>query len=48
VIVVGQSMGLFIYVRNLMLVGKARRRRQSAVGAPAVQGLGSRNHLTSL
>jgi len=26
VIVVGQSMGLFIYVRNLMLIGKARRR----------------------
>ena len=26
VIVVGQSMGLFIYVRNLMLIDKARRR----------------------
>src|SRR5918994_5280977 len=26
VIIVGQGMGLFIYVRNLMLVGKARRR----------------------
>jgi lipid-A-disaccharide synthase-like uncharacterized protein len=26
VIIVGQSMGLFIYARNLMLVAKARRR----------------------
>jgi lipid-A-disaccharide synthase-like uncharacterized protein len=26
VIIVGQAMGLFIYVRNLMLVSKARRR----------------------
>src|SRR4051795_13113881 len=26
VIIVGQAMGLFVYVRNLMLVGKARRR----------------------
>jgi lipid-A-disaccharide synthase-like uncharacterized protein len=26
VIVVGQSMGLFIYARNLMLIDKARRR----------------------
>src|SRR3954470_13510423 len=26
VIVVGQGMGLVVYVRNLMLVGKARRR----------------------
>ena len=26
VIVVGQAMGLLVYVRNLMLVGKARRR----------------------
>jgi lipid-A-disaccharide synthase-like uncharacterized protein len=26
VIIVGQGMGLFVYVRNLMLVGKARRR----------------------
>ena len=32
VIVVGQSMGLFIYVRNLMLVAKARRRLQAAGG----------------
>ena len=41
VIVVGQSMGLFIYVRNLMLVDKARRRlemparRRSAVSRDA-------------
>src|SRR5947209_20461098 len=27
VIIVGQAMGLFVYVRNLMLVGKAARRR---------------------
>jgi lipid-A-disaccharide synthase-like uncharacterized protein len=26
VIIVGQAMGLFVYTRNLMLVGKARRR----------------------
>src|SRR5256885_9757320 len=26
VIIVGQGMGLFVYARNLMLVGKARRR----------------------
>src|SRR5947209_17947457 len=26
VIIVGQGMGLFVYVRNLMLVAKARRR----------------------
>jgi lipid-A-disaccharide synthase-like uncharacterized protein len=32
VIIVGQSMGLFIYVRNLMLVAKARR-REAADGA---------------
>jgi lipid-A-disaccharide synthase-like uncharacterized protein len=32
VIIVGQSLGLFIYVRNLMLVAKARRRLQSAGG----------------
>ena len=33
VIVVGQSMGLFIYVRNLMLIDKARRRLElRAVG----------------
>jgi lipid-A-disaccharide synthase-like uncharacterized protein len=28
VIVVGQSMGLVVYVRNLMLVGQARRSRE--------------------
>ena len=33
VIVVGQSMGLFIYARNLMLIDKARRRLElRAVG----------------
>jgi lipid-A-disaccharide synthase-like uncharacterized protein len=30
VIIVGQAMGLFVYTRNLMLVGKARRRAASA------------------
>jgi lipid-A-disaccharide synthase-like uncharacterized protein len=36
VIIVGQGMGLFIYVRNLMLVGKARRRADRRDGrAPA-------------
>lgn len=34
VIVVGQSMGLFIYVRNLMLIDRARRRLER----PAVAG----------
>ena len=29
VIIVGQAMGLFVYVRNLMLVGKASGRRRS-------------------
>ena len=36
VIIVGQGMGLFVYVRNLMLVGKARRRASRHEGrAPA-------------
>jgi lipid-A-disaccharide synthase-like uncharacterized protein len=38
VIIVGQGMGLFIYVRNLMLVGKARRRahrREGRAPSPA-------------
>jgi lipid-A-disaccharide synthase-like uncharacterized protein len=40
VIIVGQGMGLVVYVRNLMLVGKARRRatrlerRSPAVATP--------------
>ncbi len=32
VIIVGQSMGLFVYARNLMLIDKARR-REAADGA---------------
>ena len=32
VIVVGQSMGLFIYVRNLMLIDTARRREAADGG----------------
>ena len=32
VIVVGQSMGLFIYVRNLMLIDEARRREAADGG----------------
>src|SRR5215203_2376633 len=36
VIIVGQGMGLIVYVRNLMLVGKARRRADRREGrAPA-------------
>src|SRR5918997_7140809 len=38
VIIVGQGMGLVVYVRNLMLVGKARRRaarRDGRTPAPA-------------
>ena len=42
VIIVGQAMGLFVYARNLMLVGKARaaarrlmaRERESRTGRP--------------
>lgn len=43
VIIVGQSMGVFIYVRNLMLVAKGRRRaakgraRATAGGGPHVR-----------
>ena len=32
VIIVGQGMGLFVYIRNLMLVGKARRRASRRQG----------------
>ena len=32
VIVVGQSMGLFVYVRNLMLIDKARQRDRRSGG----------------
>jgi lipid-A-disaccharide synthase-like uncharacterized protein len=35
VIVVGQSMGLFVYVRNLMLEAKKRNRAEAAAGAPS-------------
>ncbi|GIW88113.1 MAG: hypothetical protein KatS3mg108_2437 [Isosphaeraceae bacterium] len=35
VITVGQSMGVFIYVRNLMLVAKGRRCATPAPGQPA-------------
>ena len=35
VIIVGQAMGLFVYVRNLMLVGKARRRARRRDRSPA-------------
>ena len=30
VIIAGQSLGVFVYVRNLMLVGKARKRAEKA------------------
>ena len=32
VIIFGQSMGLVVYVRNLMLVAKAKRRASEAAG----------------
>ncbi len=32
VIITGQGMGLFVYTRNLMLVGKARRRLRAGDG----------------
>lgn len=39
VIMLGQGMGLFVYVRNLMLVGKAKRRaaKRRRRAAPAVE-----------
>lgn len=47
VIIVGQSMGVFIYIRNLMLVAKARRRaeRQQARAATAAAGSIPRPHV---
>lgn len=43
VIIVGQGMGLFVYVRNLMLVAKARRRatkrREPQVGPHRVDAV---------
>ena len=39
VIIVGQGMGLFIYVRNLMLVGKARRRAARREGRAPVEAI---------
>ena len=49
-IIVGQGMGLVVYVRNLMLVGKAkrraaRRRRSAAVeSSPETAMRGAHNH----
>ncbi|MDR3618272.1 MAG: lipid-A-disaccharide synthase N-terminal domain-containing protein [Paludisphaera borealis] len=34
VIIVGQSMGLFVYARNLMLEEKRRKRAQAPIGPP--------------
>jgi lipid-A-disaccharide synthase-like uncharacterized protein len=34
VIVVGQSLGLVVYARNLMLIDKARRRHETAGDGP--------------
>ena len=44
VIVVGQAMGIFVYVRNLMLVAKAARReaRRSAYARDGGRALGRR------
>jgi lipid-A-disaccharide synthase-like uncharacterized protein len=39
VIITGQGMGLFIYTRNLMLVGKSRRQLQTVGGVPATHRL---------
>ncbi len=52
VIIVGQSMGVFIYIRNLMLVGKARRRAERArereqVAAQAGGGIPRPHHADS-
>jgi lipid-A-disaccharide synthase-like uncharacterized protein len=50
VIIVGQGMGLVVYARNLMLVGKAKRRaaqrRRSAAVEPASEAAthGAHNH----
>jgi lipid-A-disaccharide synthase-like uncharacterized protein len=45
VIIVGQGMGLFVYIRNLMLVGKAKRRASRREGrAPASIPTGARSH----
>jgi lipid-A-disaccharide synthase-like uncharacterized protein len=52
VIILGQAMGLVVYVRNLMLVGKAKRRaakrhRRAASPAPAAgegQAVSSKTH----
>jgi lipid-A-disaccharide synthase-like uncharacterized protein len=38
VIIVGQSMGVFIYVRNLMLVAKGRRRAAKVQARAAASG----------
>jgi lipid-A-disaccharide synthase-like uncharacterized protein len=35
VIITGQAMGLFVYARNLMLIGKARTSRTAAQGGLA-------------
>jgi len=35
VIITGQGMGIFIYIRNLMLVSKGKRRAARRRGAPA-------------
>jgi lipid-A-disaccharide synthase-like uncharacterized protein len=50
VIMLGQAMGLVVYVRNLMLVNKAkrraarRRRRAEAAAGEAGQGVASKPH----
>jgi len=49
VIIVGQGMGLFVYVRNLMLVGKARRRAarregRATASVPPMTPPGSKSH----
>jgi lipid-A-disaccharide synthase-like uncharacterized protein len=53
VIIVGQSMGVFIYIRNLMLVAKGKRRaarRGAGEGGPAAGGTSAvaRPHLADV
>jgi lipid-A-disaccharide synthase-like uncharacterized protein len=44
VIILGQAMGLFVYVRNLMLVSKARRREIREARRQALSGPHQQRH----
>jgi lipid-A-disaccharide synthase-like uncharacterized protein len=43
VIITGQGMGLFVYTRNLILMGKAKARRAPAVSALTIDACSSLN-----